>query len=98
LDGPAPGRDDAVFALVRGHAEISGPFTPEALAARLGVDAGDVAIAAARLEGDGLVLRGRFTPGAAHDEFCDRRLLARIHRHTLDRLRSEIEPVSAQDF
>ncbi|HEY2512122.1 MAG TPA: DEAD/DEAH box helicase, partial [Polyangiaceae bacterium] len=98
LDGPAPGRDDAVFALVRGHAEIAGPFTPSTLAARLGIDGGDVAIAAARLEGDGLVLRGRFTPGTAQDEFCDRRLLARIHRHTLDRLRSEIEPVSAQDF
>ena len=98
LDGPSPGHDDAVFALVRGHAEIAGPFTSDALGARLGIDTGDVAIAAARLEGDGLLLRGRFTPGATSDEFCDRRLLARIHRHTLDRLRSEIEPVTAQDF
>jgi ATP-dependent Lhr-like helicase len=45
-----------------------------------------------------VVLRGHFTPGAGDEEFCDRRLLARIHRYTLDRLRSEIEPVSAQDF
>jgi ATP-dependent Lhr-like helicase len=32
------------------------------------------------------------------DEYCDRRLLARIHRYTLDRLRREIDPVSAQDY
>src|SRR5436853_523178 len=31
-------------------------------------------------------------------EWCDRRLLARIHRYTLNRLRAEIEPVSAADF
>ncbi|MBK7977713.1 MAG: hypothetical protein IPK07_32165 [Deltaproteobacteria bacterium] len=31
------------------------------------------------------------------EEVCDRRLLARIHRYTLDRLRKEIEPVSGQD-
>ncbi len=38
-------------------------------------------------------------PSAAPSiEYCDRRLLARIHRYTLDRLRSEIDPVSAQDF
>jgi ATP-dependent Lhr-like helicase len=50
------------------------------------------------LEGEGRVLRGRFTPGTARLEWCDRRLLARIHRYTLTRLRSEIEPVSAVDF
>jgi len=43
-------------------------------------------------------LRGRFTSGAAQLEWCDRRLLARIHRYTLNRLRAEIEPVSAADF
>jgi ATP-dependent Lhr-like helicase len=31
-------------------------------------------------------------------EWCDRRLLARIHRYTLNRLRAEIEPVSPGDF
>jgi ATP-dependent Lhr-like helicase len=43
-------------------------------------------------------MRGRFRVGAQEEEWCDRRLLARIHRYTLDRLRSEIEPVSAQDL
>jgi ATP-dependent Lhr-like helicase len=50
------------------------------------------------LEGQGRILRGRFTPGTAALEWCDRRLLARIHRYTLNRLRAEIEPVSAADF
>jgi ATP-dependent Lhr-like helicase len=50
------------------------------------------------LEAQGFVLRGRFTPGIETDEYCDRRLLARIHRYTLDRLRREIDPVSAQEY
>jgi ATP-dependent Lhr-like helicase len=50
------------------------------------------------LETQGRILRGRFTPGAQEVEWCDRRLLARIHRYTLNRLRAEIEPVSAADF
>ena len=98
LDVPVPTRDEALLSLVRGHAEISGPFTAGALAARLGLEPWEVEATVARLESEGLVLRGRFTPGGAEDEVCDRRLLARIHRLTLDRLRSEIEPVSAQDF
>src|SRR3989475_25719 len=50
------------------------------------------------LENEGKPLRGRFTPGVPQREWCDRRLLARIHRYTLNRLRAEIEPVSAADF
>jgi len=43
-------------------------------------------------------LRGKFRPHATEQEWCDRRLLARIHRLTIDRLRAEIQPVSQQDF
>ena len=46
----------------------------------------------------GSCLRGRFTPGETALEWCDRTLLARIHRYTLNRLRAEIEPVSPADF
>ncbi|HYM14253.1 MAG TPA: DEAD/DEAH box helicase [Dehalococcoidia bacterium] len=98
LDGPPPEREDAVLPAVRGHMEYLGPQTPAALASLLGIGALETVSALARLEGEGIVLRGRFTPAGADEEFCDRRLLARIHRYTLDRLRSEIEPVSAQDF
>src|SRR5207253_721463 len=58
----------------------------------------DVDFALGALEHEGFVLRGRFTPGVAELEWCERRLLARIHRYTLDRLRQEIEPVTAADF
>jgi len=50
------------------------------------------------LEAEGFVLRGKFHPQATEQEWCDRRLLARIHRLTIDRLRAEIQPVSIQDF
>src|SRR5690606_17518667 len=42
-------------------------------------------------------VRGQFTPAAANGggaEWCDRRLLARIHRYTLKSLRRAVEPVS----
>jgi ATP-dependent Lhr-like helicase len=72
------------------------------LAASLNVTESDADIALAALEGEGVVLRGRFTAnengGPAPLEWCERRLLARIHRYTLNRLRAEIEPVSAADF
>jgi ATP-dependent helicase Lhr and Lhr-like helicase len=98
IDGPLPAREEAVLAVVRGHAEVCGPFTGAALARRLALETWEIDVAVARLESEGIVLRGRFTPGHEGEEICDRRLLARIHRLTLDRLRSEIEPVSAQDF
>ena len=51
-----------------------------------------------RSEAEGFALRGRFTPDAGEEEWCERRLLARIHRYTVKRLRAEIEPVAARDF
>ena len=50
------------------------------------------------LEGEGFAIRGRFESQDGPEEWCDRRLLARIHRYTLDRLRKEVEPVSPADF
>ena len=91
-------REDAIRELVRGRLEIVGPATVPALGAALGFVASDVDFALGALEHEGFVLRGRFTPGEAELEWCERRLLARIHRYTLDRLRREIEPVSAADF
>lgn len=93
---PAP--DVALVRLLRGQMDFVGPITVRELAERLGLSPEDVAIGLAQLEGQGIVLRGRFTPGAIGEEYCERRLLARIHRATLDRLRQEIEPVSAQDL
>ncbi|MBM3945175.1 MAG: DEAD/DEAH box helicase, partial [SAR202 cluster bacterium] len=93
-----PTQDDAFLTLVRGHVECIGPFTIAGLAGALGLRPGDVDIALARMEGEGTVLRGRFTPGQDEEEFCDRRILARIHRATISRLRKEVEPVSPAAF
>jgi len=69
-----------------------------ALAASLGLEAGEIATALAALEAEGFAMRGRFTAGANAEEWCQRGLLARIHRYTVNRLRAEIEPAAARDF
>jgi ATP-dependent helicase Lhr and Lhr-like helicase len=91
-------REEAIRELVRGRLEVVGPTTAAAIAEALGLPQADVDFGLGGLEHEGFVLRGRFTPGTAELEWCERRLLARIHRYTLDRLRREIEPVSAADF
>jgi ATP-dependent Lhr-like helicase len=91
-------REDAIRELLRGRLGITGPTTAAQLAASLNVAESDADVALAALEGEGVILRGHFTPDSPVLEWCDRRLLARIHRYTLNRLRAEIEPVSAADF
>jgi ATP-dependent Lhr-like helicase len=101
-------RDGAIRELLRGRMEIVGPTTAAALAQSLGIAESDAHIGLVQLEGEGVVLRGSFTPSdataplphspAAPLEWCDRRLLARIHRYTLNRLRAEIAPVNAAEF
>jgi len=91
-------REDAIRELVRGRLEVSGPTTAAGIGSALGVPVSDVDFALGALEHEGFVLRGHFSPGVAELEWSERRLLARIHRYTLDRLRQEIEPVSAADF
>ncbi len=90
-------RDEALAEIVRGHMEMLGPTTARDLALSLGVATSDMETALATLEKQGGIFRGHFS-GGAQLEWCDRRLLARIHRATLDRLRREIEPVTAADF
>ena len=102
-------REGAIRELLRGRLEIVGPTTAAALAQSLAIEEGDATIALAQLEGEGVVLRGSFTPAttavgrpaglpSGQLEWCDRRLLARIHRYTLNRLRAEIAPVNAAEF
>ncbi len=91
-------RDDALIEIVRGRLEGSGPITGHALAAALGLDPKDIAAALTALQQEGFVLRGQFTPAQSADEWCERRLLARIHVYTVKRLRAEIEPVAARDL
>jgi ATP-dependent Lhr-like helicase len=96
---PAPlDRDAATAEMVRGHLEYRGPSTVADLAEATGLPEGDVTISVARLEGEGFAFRGHFTTAEGAEEFCARRLLARIHNYTQARLRREIEPVTARDF
>jgi ATP-dependent Lhr-like helicase len=91
-------REEALVEIVRGRLEGLGPVTADLMAASLGVRRSAIETALASLETEGFVFRGRFTPGRGEEEWCERRLLARIHRYTLDRLRREIEPVSQSDY
>jgi len=97
----------ATTSMVQGWMQHIGPVSIPEIASRLGVHETDAESALLRLEAAGSVLRGRFRPegdgagrtrAAADLEWCDRRLLARIHRLTLGRLRREIEPVTAATF
>ncbi|MGH8596845.1 MAG: Lhr family helicase, partial [Gammaproteobacteria bacterium] len=94
----AVAREEALLAVVHGWLEVCGPITSRALSTLLHIDAAELDRALHSLEAQGITLRGRFSPGCADLEWCDRRLLARIHRYTLNRLRAEIEPVSAAGF
>ena len=117
---------EARVALVRGLLEICGPITGEVVARRCGITVSQANAALEGLEGEGLVLRGQFTPDTyqaasqsdekvvfaapeesgesrnfpsqSTTEWCHRRLLARIHRLTMDGLRKQIEPVGVDVF
>jgi ATP-dependent Lhr-like helicase len=90
-------REEAIVEIIRGRISLLGPTTATELAASMNIAESDADAALLKLEQEGLVLRGSFTP-TPRQEWCDRRLLARIHRYTLNRLRAEIEPVTATDF
>ena len=87
-------REDALLELVRHRLGGLGPVTVRELAQSMNVDAGEVEQALLRLQSEGYVMQGRFTADAGDTEWCERHLLARIHRYTIGRLRREIEPVS----
>jgi ATP-dependent Lhr-like helicase len=109
---PLPVTDESLIEIVRGRLEGLGPVTASTLAESLGLPASSIDIALGRLEAEGFAMRGRFSPsapslsvtatgetaGVAQEEWCERRLLARIHRYTVKRLRAEIEPVLSRDF
>jgi ATP-dependent Lhr-like helicase len=104
--------EEALVEVLRGRLDGLGPVTVAELATAFSLTPRQLETALMRLEGEGFAMRGQFTPGPGRDagepqagmpalhttEWCSRRLLARIHSYTLNRLRKEIEPVSASDF
>jgi ATP-dependent Lhr-like helicase len=112
VDAVIPTRHDALLALVMGWMAHLGPTTASQLGETLGIAPSEISNALLRLEASGTVLRGNFSGAATragapaphnppHEhgtEWCERRLLARIHRLTVASLRKQIEPVTAAQF
>ena len=100
--------DDALFTIVSGWMHHLGPATSSGLGELLGLPASEIDKALLRMEASGSILRGNFTGNASRArmpalqepeiEWCERRLLARIHRLTVATLRKQIEPVTAAQF
>jgi ATP-dependent Lhr-like helicase len=91
--------EDAQLATIRGWMTHAGPVTAVQIASVLGLSFEEVERALLRLEASGVILRGKFTdPSAAETEWCERRLLARIHRLTLGQLRKQVESVTPAQF
>jgi ATP-dependent Lhr-like helicase len=106
IDTALPSRDDAVLGLVTGWMTHLGPVTAQQLGSMLGLPCSEIDGALLRMEASGSVLRGKFTdrgqragaPAPTELEWCERRLVARIHRLTVATLRKQIEPISAAQF
>jgi len=95
----AASREDALLLLTAGWMAHSGPVTARELSESLQLPAADMERTLLRMEASGAVLRGRFTHFDTREtEWCDRRLLARIHRLTLGALRKQVEPVTPAEF
>jgi ATP-dependent Lhr-like helicase len=101
--GEPPDPDEAAAQALRGHLDLLGPVTVAQLARRTALPASRVEVGLARLEAEGFAMRGRFdaqleADAGEQEQWCARRLLARIHTYTQNRLRRAIEPVSAREF
>jgi ATP-dependent helicase Lhr and Lhr-like helicase len=104
IEKSLPSRDDVLLALVSGWMAHLGPATAGQLGSLLNLPASEIEKALLRMEASGTILRGKFTdqamraPAPHEVEWCERRLLARIHRLTVATLRKQIEPVTAAQF
>jgi ATP-dependent helicase Lhr and Lhr-like helicase len=93
----AAAAEDAAATLVRGHLDVSGPVTADDLAAATGLPPSSIDIALETLRGRGFAVSGFFEPGQG-EQWCARRLLARIHGYTRERRRAEVRPISRQEW
>ncbi len=89
--------DDAAVVLIQGHLEISGPVTADDLAAATGLEPSSVVIALEALRGRGFAVAGRFEDDRG-EQWCARRLLARIHSYTRERRRAAVRPITQEEW
>ncbi len=96
--------DLAAITAVRGHLDVSGPVTVDDLATATGLSGASVTIALEALRASGFAVSGRFEPGRGRfepergDQWCARRLLARIHAYTRERRRAAVRPISQEEW
>jgi ATP-dependent helicase Lhr and Lhr-like helicase len=99
IEQPAPTRAEALSAFLTGWMQHAGPVRAEVLARLFNLPESEVSNSLLRIEATGSILRGHFADVCSDGiEWCERRLLSRIHRLTIGKLRKEIEPVTAAQF
>ncbi|MBG10306.1 MAG: ATP-dependent DNA helicase [Gammaproteobacteria bacterium] len=99
---------DALREIIRGRLECLGPVAAERLAVESALPQSDVYQALLALEVEGFAFQGHFTPVSQAalavtgktppTEWCERKLLQRIHRYTIDQHKKKIKPVSLAVF
>jgi ATP-dependent helicase Lhr and Lhr-like helicase len=93
----AAGADEAAVTLIQGHLDVSGPVTVDDLADATGLSPSSVTIALEALRARGFAVSGPFEPERS-EQWCARRLLARIHGYTRKRRRAEVRPISQEEW
>jgi len=98
LSGASISEEDAWRRVIQGWLDVLGPTTAAELGKMLGLPLRKIDRALLALEAAGAIMRGNFTRKTGDVEWCERGLLARIHRLTLGRMRKEIEPALSAEF
>lgn len=93
--------EESLREILRARLQGLGPVTELSLADTLRLPLTTLQTALYALENEGYAMRGHYSPQAVDQksvEWCERGLLARIHRYTLKQLRSEIQPVNSAEY
>ncbi len=91
-------KDTALIELIRARLECYGPVTEAMLAELFEAGATEISVALLALQNEGYAMQGQFSPDATETEWCERGLLARMHRYTIQSLRQEIQPVTVAGY
>jgi ATP-dependent Lhr-like helicase len=92
-----PPVDEPAVDVVQGHLEISGPVALEDLADATGLTPSALTIGVETLRARGFAVAGRFEPERG-EQWCARRLLARIHSYTRERRRAAVRPITQEEW
>ena len=96
--GALAGDDSAVAAAVRGHLEISGVTTVDALTAATCLPPARITAGLLALQTEGFAFQGRYSDGSGNVEWVARRLLTRMHSYSRKSRRKAVTSATPQDF